>query len=86
MRKIIKNFSIGTILFILLVLSGTGLYAAFFRGSGNTYEEVPVIHRDIQREVSVTGTVIPFESVTVGFERSGRVENICSRWGICTKR
>jgi HlyD family secretion protein len=70
-----KIYAVGAGGLALLVLAA-GAYLYFSRNKSPGFDFVIAKRRDVVREVSVTGHVVPAESVELGFEQSGKISRI----------
>jgi multidrug efflux pump subunit AcrA (membrane-fusion protein) len=73
MRKLQKSTKIFIYCGVAVVLIAAVIF--FFR-NGNNKQTVSVIRADIVAEVAATGKVKPAQSVDLGFDKSGRIENV----------
>ncbi|KKT75413.1 MAG: RND family efflux transporter MFP subunit [Parcubacteria group bacterium GW2011_GWB1_44_7] len=64
--------------FFIVVLAA---YFLFFRGNGNGYDLATVVRQNLTEEVSITGNVKAAESVSLSFERAGRVSAVYAEAG-----
>lgn len=79
--KIFSFFKKPLVMFIIIAVLGTGGYFYFKKGEALTYDEFTVQRGNITQDVSVTGTVKPAESVSLAFEKSGKITQIKGKVG-----
>lgn len=74
MKSLILKYKKVSIVFVVVII--VIAYFVFSNRGDDGYTYVVAEFRDLVQEVSVTGRVVPAESVDLAFERTGRVSNI----------
>lgn len=64
---------IGIAAAVFILLAGAIAYASFKGDGAPKYETASAVRKDVVQEVSVTGKIVPAESVDLAFERGGKV-------------
>lgn len=83
MRKIDKKLGYGLAIgFIIILFAG---YFYFGRGSAASYNLISVKRADVVQEVSVTGNVVPVESVSLAFDITGKISKFNAEVGDIVK-
>lgn len=69
------------VIFIIIVAIGTSGYFYFKKDKALEYDEFTVQRGDVTQNVSVTGTIKPAESVSLAFEKSGKITRVNGKIG-----
>ena len=78
--KISKKYLVGSIIFLLVTIPAG--YWFFYQTKNADNQNLALVKKgNITQEVSVTGRVNPKTTIDLGFERSGRIQNIQVRVG-----